>query len=66
MPSEDRVNIILPAEDRDLADRVAAALGDAGRSAAIRFALKCAAERLGISLIPAVEKKKRHASKKDT
>lgn len=50
MPSDDRVNIILPQADRDLADRIAEALGasERGRSQAIRFGLKCAAEKLGL------------------
>ncbi len=47
---EDRVNVILLAEDRLLCDLIAEKLGATGRgrSQAVRFGLRCAAEKLGI------------------
>lgn len=66
MPSDDRVNIILPAEERALADRIAHALGamlggneKATRSQAIRYSLRVAAEKLGVSEATQGKEKKR-------
>lgn len=49
--SADRINIVLPESDRDLADAIAAelGLGHGGRSAAIRYALRECAKKLGVS-----------------
>lgn len=61
MPSTDRLNIVLPEEDQKLADRIAKKLGvgRGGRSAAIRYALRVAAEKLGVAdEKPAPKKKK--------
>lgn len=52
MPSDDRINIVLDEEHRDLADRIAEKLGAAagkGRSQAIRWALRRGAEELGVA-----------------
>lgn len=55
---QDRINVILLAEDRALLAKVMAELGGGprSRSLAIRYAIRCAAEKLGI---PTVEEKKK-------
>jgi len=47
----DRINIVLPPEDRELADALTdlLGLGRGGRSAAIRYALRVAAEKHGLA-----------------
>lgn len=56
------MSIILPPESRELAERIAAHLGGASTSQAIRFALEAAARELGLTPepeAPAKAKKKR-------
>lgn len=60
--STHRVNIVLPPESRDLADRLAEHLGHGSRSQAIRFALECAARQLGVPI--EAPKKKQSARKR--
>lgn len=48
MPSEARINIILPEEDQAIADSLAEELGLGSRSAAIRYALRIAAKKHGL------------------
>lgn len=46
MPTEDRINIVLDAEHREMADRIAKHLGGGSRSQAIRYALEQVAKTL--------------------